>query len=188
MNANPMRTTTPRLEGVILFEPSVFSDDRGFFFESYTSRAFTHATGLTEVFVQDNHSRSARGVVRGLHYQMPPNAQGKLVRCIRGEVYDVVVDVRKSSDTLGQWMGSVLSEGNKKQLWIPIGFAHGYLALSEPAEVVYKNTAYYAPESERSIRWNDPAIGITWPEIGATPILTEKDAQAPLLQDAEIYD
>ncbi len=183
-----MRSTPTSLGGVTLLEPTVFSDDRGFFFESYTARSFARATGFTGVFVQDNQAHSVRGVVRGLHYQIPPHAQGKLVRCVRGEIFDVAVDVRKSSETLGEWIGYRLSEENRRQLWIPVGFAHGYLVLSDPAEVVYKNTDHYAPESERSILWKDPAIGISWPDIGIAPILADKDSRAPLLQDAEIFD
>lgn len=182
-----MKSTATHLEGVVLLEPTVFSDDRGFFYESYTARSFANATGFSGVFVQDNHSHSARGVVRGLHYQMPPHAQAKLVRCIRGRIFDVVVDLRRSSATFGEWFGVELSEENKRQLWIPVGFAHGYLVLSDPSEVLYKNTDHYAPHAERSIRWNDPEIDIAWPDAGVTPILTAKDSQAPLLRDAEIF-
>lgn len=183
-----MKDMPTMLPGVKVVEPRVFTDDRGFFYESYTRRAFADATGFTGTFVQDNHSRSVRGVLRGLHYQMPPHAQGKLVRCIRGEIFDVAVDIRTSSSTFGRWFGLILSEENKKQLWIPAGFAHGFLSLSDPADVLYKATDYYAPEHERSIRWDDSSIGIVWPDIGIPPILAGKDADAPLLENSETFD
>lgn len=183
-----MNATATHLDSVVVFEPTVFPDERGFLFESYTRRDFVEQTGSTDSFIQDNHARSERGVLRGLHYQLPPHAQGKLVRCVLGEVFDVAVDIRRSSDTFGHWFGLVLTADNRKQLWAPSGFAHGYLALSEYAEVAYKTTDYYAPEFERSIRWNDPAIGIDWPGVGAAPILTERDASAPLLAEAETFD
>jgi dTDP-4-dehydrorhamnose 3,5-epimerase len=183
-----MEVRATAMGSVMILTPSVIADDRGFFYESYTQMTFAEATGSTEVFVQDNHSRSVRGVIRGLHYQVPPHAQGKLVRCVRGEIFDAVVDIRDSSDTFGQWTGVVLGEENRKHLWVPAGFAHGFLALSDLADVVYKTTDYYTPESERSIRWDDPTIGIDWPDIGVAPILANKDAQAPLLQDAETFD
>lgn len=171
---------------VILIEPRVFGDDRGFFFESYNARAFEQATGLAVDFVQDNHSRSQRGVLRGLHYQLPPHAQGKLVRVVQGEVFDVAVDIRRNSPTFGQWVGATLSADNKRQMWIPPGFAHGFLTVSDSAEFLYKTTDYYAPESERCIAWNDPDIGILWP-IDTAPLLSAKDAEGPSLRNAELF-
>lgn len=171
---------------VVLFTPKVFGDDRGFFFESYSSRTFYDATGLQPDFPQDNHSRSARGVLRGLHYQLPPHAQGKLVRVIQGTVFDVAVDIRQSSPTFGKWVGEVLSADNKHQLWIPPGFAHGFITLSETAEFLYKTTAFYAPEYECCIAWNDPAIGIEWPFEDA-PSLSAKDQQGKSLSEAEAF-
>ncbi|MEK9803159.1 MAG: dTDP-4-dehydrorhamnose 3,5-epimerase [Curvibacter sp.] len=170
---------------VLLLEPKVFGDARGFFFESYNARAFAQATGLDLNFVQDNHSRSARGVLRGLHYQLK-QPQGKLVRVVRGSVYDVAVDVRRSSPTYGRWVGVELSESNHRQLWVPAGFAHGFLVTSESADFLYKTTDYYAPEHERCIAWNDPAIGIEWPLTGA-PVLSGKDQQGVSLAQAEVY-
>lgn len=169
---------------VVLFEPKVFGDDRGFFFESYSERVFEQLTGLKPVFVQDNHSKSQRGVLRGLHYQLPPKAQGKLVRVIQGEVFDVAVDIRNGSATFGKWVGEILSAENKKLLWIPQGFAHGFLTLSDTAEFLYKTTDYYAPELERAIAWNDPAIGIRWP--ADAPKLSTKDAVATPLSEADL--
>jgi dTDP-4-dehydrorhamnose 3,5-epimerase len=160
---------------VLFLEPRVFSDERGFFLESFNRREFEKATGLKADFVQDNHSRSAKGVLRGLHYQLPPAAQGKLVRCVAGEVFDVTVDIRKSSPTFGKWVGVSLSAENKQQLWIPEGFAHGFWAVSDCAEILYKTTDYYAPEYERCIRWDDPDLGIEWPFAG-TPVLSSKDS------------
>ena len=171
---------------VVLFTPKVFGDDRGFFFESYSARAFQEATGLQPDFLQDNHSRSARSVLRGLHYQLPPHAQGKLVRVVQGAVFDVAVDIRKSSPTFGQWVGEILSADNKHQLWIPPGFAHGFITLSETAEFLYKTTAFYAPECERCIAWNDPEIGIEWPFEG-TPALAGKDQLGKALGEAEVF-
>lgn len=159
---------------VLILEPKVFGDARGFFFESYNEREFRAATGLDVHFVQDNHSRSSRGVLRGLHYQLPPAAQGKLVRCVVGEVFDVAVDIRKSSPTFGKWVGVRLSAENKRQLWIPEGFAHGFLVLSEFAEFLYKTTDYYAPERERCILWNDPNLEIVWP-LKSPPVISVKD-------------
>jgi dTDP-4-dehydrorhamnose 3,5-epimerase len=170
---------------VLIIEPKVFGDARGFFLESFNQRAFREATGLDLDFVQDNHSRSAGGVLRGLHYQLR-QAQGKLVRVVRGSVYDVAVDVRKSSPTFGRWVGVELSESNHRQLWVPPGFAHGFLVTSESADFLYKTTDYYAPEHERCIAWNDPAIGIHWPLAG-TPVLSVKDQQGQLLAQAEVY-
>lgn len=168
---------------VLIIEPKVFGDERGFFFESFNQRQFEQAVGKQVSFVQDNHSRSAKGVLRGLHYQVA-QPQGKLVRCTLGEVFDVAVDIRPNSPTFGQWEGMFLSAENKRQVWIPEGFAHGFLVLSAVAEFLYKTTDYYAPEHERSIRWDDPTLAIDWPLSGA-PILSAKDQQAPLFTDAE---
>ena len=173
-----MKVTPLAVPDVLLIEPKVFGDARGFFFESFNQRAFNEVTGLDVQFVQDNHSRSVRHVLRGLHYQLPPYAQGKLVRAVVGEVFDVAVDLRPDSPTLGRWAGAVLSAENKRQIWVPPGFAHGFLVLSEAAEFLYKTTDYYAPEYERSIRWDDPDLGIDWPLEGAIPQLSGKDAQA----------
>lgn len=176
--------TTP-LDGLLVLEPRVFGDDRGFFYESFNARRFAEATGVTAAFVQDNHSRSARGVLRGLHYQIQ-QAQGKLVRVTAGAVFDVAVDLRKSSPSFGRWYGVELSADNKRQLWIPPGFAHGFLVTSEHAEFLYKTTDYWAPEYERSILWNDPALGVGWPLDGA-PLLSVKDQAGVLLADAEVF-
>jgi dTDP-4-dehydrorhamnose 3,5-epimerase len=181
-----MKVTATALPGVLLIEPKVFGDARGFFLESFNRRAFREATGLDPDFVQDNHSRSTRGVLRGLHYQVQ-QPQGKLVRVARGAVFDVAVDVRRSSPTFGQWLGEVLSEENQRQLWIPPGFAHGFLVMSGIADFLYKATDYYAPEHERCIAWNDPAIGIRWPVAGA-PQLSPKDSAAPPLSQAEVFE
>ena len=175
------------LRGVVILEPRVFEDERGFFFESYSAQSFRDATGLDAKFVQDNHSRSTRGVLRGLHYQLPPAAQAKLVRCISGEIYDVAVDIRRSSNTFGQYYGSVLSAENKKQLWIPEGFAHGFQVLSENAELLYKTTAYYAPDSDRSMLWNDPDLGIDWP-LNESPVLSSKDQAGCPFSQADLFD
>jgi dTDP-4-dehydrorhamnose 3,5-epimerase len=174
------------LAGVVLLEPKLFGDDRGFFMESFNARDFALATGVDAAFVQDNHSRSERGVVRGLHFQVR-QPQGKLVRVVSGSVFDVAVDVRRSSPTFGRWFGAELSATNHRQLWIPEGFAHGFVVTSETADFLYKTTDYWAPEHERCIRWNDPAIGIDWPQTDA-PKLSERDAGAGLLADAEIFD
>ena len=182
---NVIRTEIP---DVLIFEPKVFGDERGFFFESFNHKLFEETVGYQVNFVQDNHSKSSKGVLRGLHYQLPPHAQGKLVRCVAGEVFDVAVDIRKSSPTFGQWVGVHLSGENKRQLWIPEGFAHGFMALSETVQFVYKATNYYAPQSERSIIWNDPEINIQWPEIAdCTLSLSDKDLQAHTLKTAEVY-
>jgi dTDP-4-dehydrorhamnose 3,5-epimerase len=180
-----MQVTPAAIPDVLIIEPKVFGDARGFFFESYNERAFAQATGLRLNFVQDNHSRSARGVLRGLHYQIR-QPQGKLVRVVRGSVFDVVVDLRRSSPTFGQWVGVELSEDNHRQLWVPPGFGHGFLVTSESADFLYKTTDYYAPEHERCILWNDPAIGIQWPVEGA-PQLSGKDQQGKLLAQAETF-
>ena len=170
---------------VCLIEPQVFGDARGFFFESFNQRRFNEALGKEVVFVQDNHSKSAKNVLRGLHYQIM-RPQGKLVRVVQGEVFDVAVDIRKSSPTFGQWVGEILSAENKRQLWVPEGFAHGFVTLSDHAEFLYKTTEYYAPEHERCIRWDDPKIGIKWPLAGK-PQVSEKDHTAPSFIDAEYF-
>ena len=174
---------------VLLLEPRVFPDARGFFLESFNARVFQEATGLRVGFVQDNHSRSTRGVLRGLHYQLPPRAQGKLLRVVQGEIFDVAVDVRQGSPTFGRWVGTRLSAQNHHQLWIPPGFAHGFMVLSEVADVLYKTTDLYAPEAERALAWNDPSVGIVWPSLpdGGAPLLSEKDAVAPSLDRAELF-
>ena len=173
------------LPGVLLIEPRVFGDARGFFLESWNRQTFAQA-GLDLDFVQDNHSRSSRGVLRGLHYQLA-NPQGKLVRVTQGAVFDVAVDIRRSSAHFGRWVGYELSEDNHRMLWIPPGFAHGFMVLSETADFLYKCTTLYDPPSDRGIRWDDPAIGIAWPDVGAPPLLSAKDAVAPLLADAELF-
>ena len=185
MSLNVIRTP---LDGAFILEPKVFGDARGFFMESYNRRDFAEATGLNLDFVQDNHSRSRRGVLRGLHYQIK-QPQGKLVRVVRGAVFDVVVDIRRSSPTFGRWTGTELSEDNQRQFWIPPGFAHGFLVLSESADFLYKASDWYAPEHERGIAWDDPAIGVEWPlqDIGA-PLLSDKDRAAPALAQAEVFD
>jgi len=180
-----MNVITTEIPDLLIIEPKVFGDDRGFFFESFNARAFAEKTGVTDLFVQDNHSRSARGVLRGLHYQIK-QPQGKLVRTVEGEVYDVVVDVRRSSPTFGKWFGVTLSAENKRQLWVPVGFAHGFVVTSDYAEVLYKTTDYWAPEYERSIRWNDPALGIDW-LLSGEPLLSAKDKVGVLLADAEVF-
>ncbi|MBD9427207.1 dTDP-4-dehydrorhamnose 3,5-epimerase [Pseudomonas sp. PDM15] len=179
---NVLQTAIP---DVLILEPKVFGDDRGFFFESFNAQAFESATGLKRNFVQDNHSRSQRGVLRGLHYQLQ-QAQGKLVRVTQGEVFDVAVDIRRSSATFGHWVGVNLSADNKRQLWVPEGFAHGFLVLSESAEFLYKTTDYYAPQYERSIRWDDQSLAIDWP-YAETPQLSAKDLAALELKDAELF-
>ncbi|MCQ6254061.1 dTDP-4-dehydrorhamnose 3,5-epimerase [Methanocaldococcus sp.] len=179
----PFKFRRLEIPEVILIEPIVFEDERGFFMETYKYSEFSKF-GIKEIFVQDNHSKSKKGVLRGLHYQKNPNAQGKLVRCIRGEIFDVAVDIRKGSPTFGKWVGVILSEENKKMLYIPKGFAHGFCVLSEEAEVIYKCTAEYSPEDDRGIIWNDKDIGIDWPI--KNPILSEKDKKHPPLREADI--
>jgi len=181
-----MKATRLAIPDVILLEPKVFGDDRGFFYESYNREAFKQATDLDPDFVQDNHSRSAKSVLRGLHYQLPPKAQGKLVRVVAGEVFDVAVDIRAGSPTFGRWVGETLSGENHRQLWIPPGFAHGFMVLSERAEFLYKTTDYYSPTHERSIVWNDHDIGIDWP-LAEPPIVSAKDASALPIARAERY-
>ncbi|WP_323001163.1 dTDP-4-dehydrorhamnose 3,5-epimerase [Denitromonas sp.] len=180
-----MQVIATDLPEVMIIEPKVFGDARGFFFESFNAKAFAEATGVDLPFVQDNHSRSAQGVLRGLHYQIK-QAQGKLVRVVRGSVFDVAVDVRRSSPNFGRWVGVELSEDNHRQLWVPPGFAHGFLVLSASADFLYKTTDYYAPEHERCVLWNDPAIGIDWPLPGE-PLLSGKDQAGVLLKDAEVF-
>ena len=179
---NVIKTAIP---DVLIIEPKVFGDSRGFFYESFNQKVFHQATGLDINFVQDNHSRSTKGVLRGLHYQIR-QPQGKLVCVVKGTVFDVAVDIRKSSPTFGLWIGAELSEENHRQMWIPAGFAHGFLMLSEYADFLYKTTDYYAPEYERCILWNDPALGIKWP-TESEPQLSEKDRQGQLLANAEIF-
>ena len=201
MQAEALRTSAgillagDRHQVPLLLTPRVFGDDRGFFFESWNQRSFATALGLpleqAPAFVQDNHSRSSRGVLRGLHYQLPPHPQGKLVRCIVGDIFDVVVDIRRSSPTFGQWVGAVVSAENQQQLWVPEGFAHGFLTLSVQAEVLYKTTDFWDQECERAIRWDDPQVAIAWPMDslgGIEPLLAEKDAAAPWLADAQAAD
>jgi len=171
-----MKVTPLNIPDVLLIEPEIFGDDRGFFFESFNQENFEKVTGKKINFVQDNHSKSIKGVLRGLHYQLPPKAQGKLVRVTQGEVFDVVVDLRQSSVSFGKWVGEILSAENKKQIWIPEGFAHGFLTLSDTAEFLYKTTDFYSLENEHSISWNDPNIGIKWPDINI--VLSAKDKAA----------
>ena len=180
-----MQVTPTAIPEVLILEPKVFGDDRGFFFESFNARAFEQATGLKREFVQDNHSKSAKNVLRGLHYQIQ-NPQGKLVRVTQGEVFDVAVDLRKSSKTFGHWVGMHLSAENKKQLWIPEGFAHGFVVLSESAEFLYKTTDYYTPGDEHCIAWDDPEIDIQWP-LTAAPLLSAKDLQGKPLKDGAFF-
>jgi dTDP-4-dehydrorhamnose 3,5-epimerase len=181
-----MKIIKTKIPDVLVIEPKVFGDDRGFFFESYNEKKWQESTGLMARFIQDNHSRSVNGVLRGLHYQIS-QPQGKLVRCVVGEVFDVAVDLRRSSPTFGQWVGMHLSASNKRQFWVPEGFAHGFLVLSDAAEFLYKTTDYYAPKYERSILWNDPYLGIGWP-IEGEPVLSRKDAEAPPFKDAEYFE
>ena len=181
-----MKVTPTAIPDVLVLEPKVFGDARGFFFESFNQKAFDEAVGRHVEFVQDNHSRSAKGVLRGLHYQVQ-QPQGKLVRAVRGVVFDVAVDIRKSSHTFGQWIGVELSEENQKQLWVPAGLAHGFIVLSEFADFLYKTTDYYAPAHERSIAWNDPDVAIAWP-LAAVPTLSQKDQQGAMLRRAELFE
>ena len=180
-----MKVTACTIPDVLLIEPRVFGDDRGFFFESFNQRAFNQASGLDLNFVQDNHSRSARHVLRGLHYQIK-NPQGKLVRVVSGEVFDVAVDIRRDSPTFGQWVGELLSASNKRQLWVPPGLAHGFVVLSDSAEFLYKTTNYYAPEFERCIAWNDPTLAIAWPALEGEPLLSAKDAAGKAFMNADL--
>lgn len=177
-----MKVIPTAIEGVLIIEPKVFGDERGFFFESFNQRAFNEAVSQPVEFVQDNHSRSAKGVLRGLHFQRPPHAQGKLVRVTQGSVFDVAVDIRPDSATFGRWVGVELSGANHRQMWIPAGLAHGFLVTSDSADFLYKTTDYYRPESEGSVRWDDPDLAIAWPLDGITPALSAKDAAAPALR------
>ena len=183
-----MEALPTNLPEVLILEPRVFPDARGFFMESYSERVFDKLLGRPVRFVQDNHSLSRRGVLRGLHYQRPPNAQSKLVRVVSGRIFDVAVDVRRGSSTFGHWIGVNLSAENRRQLWVPAGFAHGFLVLSESADVLYKTDAYYAPESEASLRGDDPDVGIVWPPIATTVQLSDRDRAAPLLGTIEAFD
>jgi dTDP-4-dehydrorhamnose 3,5-epimerase len=180
-----MKVTPTAIPDVLLIEPKVFGDERGFFMESFNQKAFNECTGLDATFVQDNHSRSSKGVLRGLHYQLQ-QPQGKLVRVVRGAVFDVAVDIRKSSATFGQWVGLELSEQNQKQLWVPVGFAHGFLVLSDSADFLYKTTDYYAPVHERCIAWNDASLGVEWPSKNAI-VVSAKDAQGVPLTTSEVF-
>jgi dTDP-4-dehydrorhamnose 3,5-epimerase len=181
-----MRATPTAIAGVLVIEPRVFNDARGFFFESFNERAFAQAAGIAVKFVQDNHSRSVKNTVRGLHYQIQ-QAQGKLVRAVAGEIFDVVVDIRRGSPNFGQWVGEYLSAENKKMIWIPAGFAHGFAVLSDYADFLYKTTDYWAPQHERTLLWNDPDVAITWPLAGE-PILAAKDRAGKRLSEAEVFD
>jgi len=182
-----MQITPTKISEVLVIEPRVFQDERGFFLESFNQKAFDEATGTRYAFVQDNHSSSSTNILRGLHYQIQ-NAQGKLVRAVVGSIYDVAVDIRQGSPTFGKAVGKILSAENKKQLWIPPGFAHGFYVLSETADVLYKSTDFYSPQYERSIIWNDPDLNIQWPTAGKDPILSGKDAEAVSLQAADLFD
>jgi dTDP-4-dehydrorhamnose 3,5-epimerase len=181
-----LKVTPTAIPEVLVIEPKVFGDARGFFYESFNQKQFDEAVGRHVEFVQDNHSRSAKGVLRGLHYQIQ-QPQGKLVRVVRGTVYDVAVDIRKSSPTFGKWVGVELSEDNHRQFWVPAGFAHGFLVVSESADFLYKTTDYYAPAFERCIAWNDATVAIEWPDIGMAPLLSTKDAVGHALEDAETF-
>lgn len=181
----PICIENTNIEGVKILTPCVYGDDRGFFMESWNSRDFTQVASVA--FVQDNHSRSKKGVVRGLHFQLPPHAQAKLVRCLVGSIYDVAVDIRRSSPTFGQWVGVELSAENKRQLWIPEGFAHGFVALTDYAEVFYKTNDYWHKECEGSIRWDDPTLNIKWP-LDEQPCLSEKDAIAPFFKEVALFE
>lgn len=179
-----MNVVYTEIPDLLIFEPKVFGDDRGFFFESFNKKVFEDAVGYSVDFVQDNHSKSVKGVLRGLHYQLPPYSQGKLVRCTSGEVFDVAVDIRKTSRTFGRWVGVLLSESNKRQFWIPEGFAHGFLTLSDSAEFMYKTTNFYHPDSDRGILWNDEQLCIDWRGI-TEPLLSEKDKNQPGFNHAD---
>jgi dTDP-4-dehydrorhamnose 3,5-epimerase len=180
-----MQITATALPEVLLLEPKVFGDERGFFFDSWNQRAFNAAAGGEIEFVQDNHSRSRQGILRGLHFQRPPHAQGKLVRVVAGSVFDVAVDIRRESPNFGRWVGYELSATNHRQLWIPPGFAHGFLVLSDTADFLYKTSDYYAPSAEGCVRWDDPAIGIDWPVLPVAPTLAVRDRDAPALADVQ---
>ena len=179
-----MKVTDTKIPDIKIIEPTIFEDERGYFFESFNHKKFEEAIGLTVTFVQDNHSRSRKGVLRGLHYQLPPHEQGKLVRVVQGEIFDVAVDIRKSSPTFGQWVGETLSAENKKQMWIPEGFAHGFLSLAKNSETIYKATNYYFPKKERRILWNDPDISVHWPSK-VKLLMSNVDKFADSLKDQE---
>ena len=183
-----MKVVPTAIPEIKLFKPTIHRDGRGFFAESFRQDLFNQATGTNYEFIQDNHSRSGKGVLRGLHYQLPPHAQGKLVRVISGAVFDVAVDIRRSSPTFGKWVGAELSAENHHQLWIPPGFAHGFVVLSDTADFVYKTTAYYAPESDRGLLWNDSDIAIAWPQLDIAFSLSEKDQHQPAFKQAELFD
>lgn len=180
-----MKVTNTEIPDVLILEPEVYGDDRGFFFESYNERKFEDATGMQVDFVQDNHSRSVKGVLRGLHYQIK-DSQGKLVRVVRGKVFDVAVDLRRSSEYFGKWVGAELSAENKKQMWIPEGFAHGFVVLSDSAEFLYKTTGYYSPEYERCILWDDPVLAIDW-HYDDKPLVSEKDAVGVSFNESDVF-
>jgi dTDP-4-dehydrorhamnose 3,5-epimerase len=183
-----MRVIRTEVPDVLILEPKVFGDDRGFFLETFNQRTFDDAVGRHVEFVQDNHSRSQRGVLRGLHYQLPPRAQGKLVRVVSGRVFDVALDMRRSSGTFGRWVGTELSDAQHRQLWIPPGFAHGFLVLSEHADFLYKTTDFYEPTAEAAVSWGDPQLAIAWPDAGAPVRLSDKDAAAPAFAQAAAFD
>jgi len=180
-----MKSSPLAIPDIVLFEPTIFGDERGFFYESFNQKIFESTVGFSVKFVQDNHSKSQKNVLRGMHYQLPPKAQNKLVRVIQGEVFDVAIDIRRNSPTFGQWVGEILSAENKRQMWIPEGFAHGFLTLSKSAEFLYKTTNYYAPDYERCIKWNDPKVAIEWPT--KKPSLSEKDQRGSLFTNAEVF-
>ncbi|WP_019569965.1 dTDP-4-dehydrorhamnose 3,5-epimerase [Thioalkalivibrio sp. ALE11] len=182
-----MKAYALSIPAVLLLEPRVFEDERGFFYESYNQQVFDEAVGEPVTFVQDNHSRSVKGTLRGLHYQLPPHPQGKLVRVTLGEVFDVAVDIRRGSPTFGQWVGETLSAGNRRQLWIPSGFAHGFVVTTDVAELQYKCTDFYAPDYERSIRWDDADLDIDWP-LDGDPLISAKDAQAEIFRNAKVFN
>jgi dTDP-4-dehydrorhamnose 3,5-epimerase len=183
-----MKVTRTAIDGVLVLEPKVFGDERGFFTESFNQKVFEELVGEHAAFVQDNHSRSRRGVLRGLHYQLPPHAQGKLVRVTQGAVFDVAVDLRRSSASFGRWVGVELSGENHRQLWLPPGMAHGFLVLSESADFLYKTSDYYAPAAEACIRWDDPQLAIEWPDVGSAPAVSAKDATGGTFADAPLFD
>jgi len=181
-----MKVRPLSIPDILLIEPKIFRDERGFFFESFNQADFEKGTNLSPIFVQENHSRSINGTLRGLHYQLPPKAQDKLIRVVNGEIFDVAVDIRKGSSTFGKWIGEILTDTNNKQIWIPKGFAHGFVVLSEIAEMIYKTTDYYAPQYERCIRWDDPKLNIDW-GLKEEPILSNKDKKGELINNVEIF-
>ena len=183
-----MKVRPLSIPDILLIEPKVFRDERGFFFESFNQAVFEKETNLSPIFVQENHSRSNKGVLRGLHYQLPPKAQDKLVRVVKGEIFDVVVDIRKGSSTFGKWIGETLAEKSKEQIWIPKGFAHGFVVLSEIAEVIYKTTDYYAPQFERCIRWDDPKLSIDWNFNEEDLLLSKKDINGEFFKNSKVFD